>query len=96
MTLSQNAVSKMARYVCLIFAPVGKILLELFWQTDSLRHERVNPFHLRVAFILKANLDLQDIKRKVQYLIFRNFLLVLTMFSFWKKDWTLNLNSMDF
>ena len=33
---------------------------------------------------------------KVQYLVLSNFLLVLTIFSFWEEDWTLNFNSMEF
>ena len=33
---------------------------------------------------------------KVEYLDFSNFLLVLTIFSFWEKDWTLDYNSMEF
>ena len=34
-------------------------------------------------------------RRKVQYLVFSNFLLVLTIFSFWGEDWVLDYNSME-
>ena len=33
---------------------------------------------------------------KVQCLVFSNFLLLLTIFSFWEEDWTLDYNSMEF
>ena len=35
-------------------------------------------------------------KGKVQYLVFSNFLLVLTIYSFWEEDWTLDYNYMEF
>ena len=35
-------------------------------------------------------------KGKVQILFFKNFLLVLTRFSFWEEDWALGYNSMKF
>ena len=35
-------------------------------------------------------------KGKVQHLAFNNFLLVLTIFSFWDKDGALHFNSMEF
>ena len=33
---------------------------------------------------------------KSQYLVFSNFLLVLTIFSFWEEDWALDYNSTEF
>ena len=34
--------------------------------------------------------------RKVQFLFFSSFLLVLTKYSFWEEDWALGYNSMKF
>ena len=33
---------------------------------------------------------------KVQFLVFSNFLLALTIFSFWEEDWALDYYSMEF
>ena len=33
---------------------------------------------------------------KVQYLVFSNFLLLLTIFSIWEEDWAIDYNSIDF
>ena len=35
-------------------------------------------------------------KKRVQYLVFSNSLLVLTVLSFWEKNWALDYNSMEF
>ena len=55
-----------------------------------------NPFQPSVAFQIESRHDLQSNRGKVQYLIFSNFLPVLTIFSFWEEDWTLDYNSKEF
>ena len=55
-----------------------------------------NPFQPSVAFHIETRHDFQCSKGKVQYLVFSNFLLVLTIFPFWEEDWTLDYNSMEF
>ena len=55
-----------------------------------------NPFQPSVAFQIETSHDLQCNKGKGQCPVFRNFLLVLTIFSFWEEDWTLDYNPMEF
>ena len=55
-----------------------------------------NLFQPRLALHIETRHDLQCNRHNLQYLVFRNFLLVLTIFSFWAEDWTLDNNFMKF
>ena len=55
-----------------------------------------NSFQPSVVFQIETSYDFQCNRGKVQYLAFSNFWLVLTIFSFWEEEWTLDYNSMEF
>ena len=48
-------------------------------------HEKNSGFHVKYCS-----------RRKVQYLVFSNFLLELKIFSFWEENWAIDYNSMEF
>ena len=48
-------------------------------------HEKNSGFHVEYCS-----------RRKVQYLVFSNFLLVLKIFLFWEENWAIDYNSMEF
>ena len=58
---------------------------DLVTRTIDKIHEKNLRFHVKYCS-----------RGKVQYLVYSNFLLVLTIFSFWEEDWTLHFNSMEF
>ena len=77
--------------------PVPKRSLQMAWNfhldfgpctQNVLRNILADPFQI------EATHDLQCNGRKVQCLVFNNFLLALASFSFWEEDWTLDYNYM--
>ena len=90
----------MAWNFCLNFGSCWQNFLRNILEDTSLNLRQwilsFNPFQPSVEFHIATRHDLQCNKRKVQYLVFSNFLLVLTIFPFWEEDWTLDYNSTEF